>query len=220
MATSPAEHPPRIGVFGGTFDPLHAAHLRLARAFRDELALDQVRLIPAGQPYHRDRAPHASAAQRLAMLDAALAEEAPGLVSDDREVRRPRHAYTVDTLQELRDELGDKAELWFLIGGDSLQQLHTWQRWPQLLQLANLAVALRPGFVAARLDPAVATLWQARQVSDFSNRTPSGTIRALDLPPITLSATDIRQQLAAGQDCSALLPAAVLAYIRQHRLYR
>lgn len=220
MATSPAEHPPRIGVFGGTFDPLHAAHLRLARAFRDELALDQVRLIPAGQPYHRDRAPHASAEERLAMLDAALADEAPGLVSDDREVRRPRHAYTVDTLQELRDELGDKAELWFLIGGDSLQRLHTWQRWPQLLQLANLAVAIRPGFVAAKLDPAVASLWQTRQVSDFSNRTPSGTIRALDLPPITLSATDIRQQLAAGQDCSALLPAAVLAYIRQHRLYR
>lgn len=218
MATCPPDVPQRIGIFGGTFDPVHLAHLRLARAFRDELGLDQVRLIPAGQPYHRSARPQASAAQRLAMLEAALAGE-PGLVSDAREIRRPRHAYTVETLEELRAELGAQTELWFLIGADSLEKLHGWHRWPQLLQLANLAVAIRPGFDAARLDPAVAAHWQARQVSDFSNRTPSGTIRALALPPITLSATDIRQQLATGQDCSALLSPPVLAYIRQHRLY-
>lgn len=219
MATRLPDTPSRIGVFGGTFDPLHNAHLRMAHAFRDEISLHQVRLIPAGQPYHRSQAPHASPEQRLAMLQATLASET-GLVADEREIRRPRHAYTVETLEEMRAELGPAAELWFLIGGDSLEKLHTWQRWPQLLQLANLAVAIRPGFIAANLHPDIATLWQTRQVSDFSNAAPSGTIRALALPPITLSATDIRHKLATGQDCSALLPPAVLAYIRQHQLYR
>lgn len=218
MARLPTEQG-ATGVFGGTFDPVHHAHLRLARAFRDEIGLSRVHLIPAGQPYHRQRQPLASPARRLAMLELAIAGE-PGLIADGREVRRHGHAYTVDTLQELRHELGPAAELWFLIGGDALETLHTWHRWPQLLQLANLAVALRPGFVATRLHPDVAACWQARQVSDFSNRTPSGTIRALALPPITLSATEVRQQLASGQDCSALIAPEVLAYIRRHQLYR
>ncbi|POZ61266.1 nicotinate-nucleotide adenylyltransferase [Chromobacterium alticapitis] len=210
---------PRIGVFGGTFDPIHHAHLRMARAFAAELQLDEVRLIPAGQPYHRDRGPHASPAQRLDMVRLAIAGDA-ALSADAREVRRDRPAYTVDTLRELRAELGDKAELWFLIGGDSLAALDRWKDWRELFPLANLAVAMRPGFDPAALPPVIRQEWQARQVSDFSNRTASGTIRPLALPPFDLSATALRARLAADEAVDGLIAPAVLAYIRQHGLYR
>ncbi|MEN6082378.1 nicotinate-nucleotide adenylyltransferase [Chromobacterium piscinae] len=209
----------RVGVFGGTFDPFHHAHLRMARAFADELALDEVRLIPAGQPYHRQEGPRASAAQRLDMVKLAIAADAR-LTVDEREIRRHRPAYTVDTLRELRAELGAAAELWFLVGGDSLAALSSWKDWRELFRLANLAVAMRPGFDPAALPPEVRQEWQARQVSDFSNRTASGTIRPLALPPLDLSATRLRAQLAADEPVEGLIDPAVLAYIRRQRLYR
>lgn len=209
----------RVGVFGGTFDPVHHAHLRMARAFADELALDEVRLIPAGQPYHRQEGPRASAAQRLDMVKLAIAGDAR-LTVDEREIRRHRPAYTVDTLRELRAELGAAAELWFLVGGDSLAALSSWKDWRELFRLANLAVAMRPGFDPAALPPEVRQEWQARQVSDFSNRTASGTIRPLALPPLDLSATRLRAQLAADEPVEGLIDPAVLAYIRRQRLYR
>ncbi|MEO2217524.1 nicotinate-nucleotide adenylyltransferase [Chromobacterium vaccinii] len=209
----------RVGVFGGTFDPVHHAHLRMARAFADELALDEVRLIPAGQPYHRQEGPRASAAQRLDMVKLAIAADAR-LAVDEREIRRHRPAYTVDTLRELRAELGAAAELWFLVGGDSLAALSSWKDWRELFRLANLAVAMRPGFDPAALPPEVRQEWQARQVSDFSNRTASGTIRPLALPPLDLSATRLRAQLAADEPVEGLIDPAVLAYIRRQRLYR
>lgn len=209
----------RVGVFGGTFDPVHHAHLRMARAFADELALDEVRLIPAGQPYHRQEGPRASAAQRLDMVKLAIAADAR-LTVDEREIRRHRPAYTVDTLRELRAELGAAAELWFLVGGDSLAALSSWKNWRELFRLANLAVAMRPGFDPAALPPEVRQEWQARQVSDFSNRTASGTIRPLALPPLDLSATRLRAQLAADEPVEGLIDPAVLAYIRRQRLYR
>ncbi|MXR36024.1 nicotinate-nucleotide adenylyltransferase [Craterilacuibacter sinensis] len=209
----------RIGLYGGTFDPFHCAHLRLACALRDELKLDEVRLVPAGLPYHRDHGPHASASQRLDMVRLAIAGE-PGLIADDREIRRGKNAYTVETLEELRSELTPQDELWCLIGGDSLARLASWHRWQAIFTLANLAVALRPGFDPAHLAPAISAQWQARQVSDFSKRTPSGTIRALTLAPVDVSATDIRARLAAGADVSGLVPAAVLDYIRAQQLYR
>ncbi|QEL56968.1 nicotinate-nucleotide adenylyltransferase [Chromobacterium paludis] len=209
----------RIGVFGGTFDPIHHAHLRMARAFAAELDLDQVRLIPAGQPYHRGRGPLASPGQRLDMVQLAIAGDA-ALSVDDREVRRAKPAYTVDTLRELRRELGEAAELWFLIGGDSLAALDSWKDWRELFRLANLAVAMRPGFDPSDLPAEVFREWRTRQVSDFSNRTASGTIRPLALPPLDLSATALRARLAAGDAVDGLIAPAVLAYIRQHGLYR
>ena len=211
-------HLPALGLFGGTFDPIHAAHLRMAQAFRNELQLDEVRLIPAGQPYHREQGPHASPAQRLEMVRLAIAD-LPGLAVDAREVQRNKPAYTVDTLEEIRAEIGPERPLWWLIGGDSLASLHTWRRWEDLFALANIAVALRPGFDETRLPSAVRTQWQQRQVTDFSNGAPSGTMRPLTLPPLDVSATAIRQRLQSGADTGTLLSAPVLAYIRQHRLY-
>ena len=209
---------PALGLFGGTFDPIHAAHLRMAQAFRNELQLDEVRLIPAGQPYHRQQGPHASPAQRLEMVQLAIAG-LPGLCVDDREVHRHKPAYTIDTLEEIRAEIGPDRPLWWLIGGDSLASLHRWHRWEALFTQANIAVALRPGFVDSSLPQAVRTQWQQRQVTDFSNAAPSGTMRPLTLPPLDVSATAIRQRLHCGADTSTLLSAPVLAYIRQHRLY-
>ncbi|MBV8680104.1 MAG: nicotinate-nucleotide adenylyltransferase [Aquitalea sp.] len=207
-----------LGLFGGTFDPIHAAHLRMAQAFRTELQLDAVRLIPAGQPYHRQHGAHASPEQRLAMVQLAIAG-LPGLYADAREVHRNKPAYTIDTLQEIRAEVGPDVALWWLIGGDSLASLHTWRRWEDLFALANIAVALRPGFDQTRLHPAVRTQWQQRQVTDFSNASPSGTMRPLALPPLDVSATEIRQRLRTGANVEHLLSTPVLGYIRQHRLY-
>lgn len=219
MAT-PAKHTTCcVGVFGGTFDPIHAAHLRMADAFWQQCALTRLHLIPAGQPYHRQQGPAASATQRLAMVQQAIAGR-PGWLADGREVQRGRHAYTIETLEEIRAELPPGCTLWFLVGGDSLEKLHTWHRWHALLDVANLAVAIRPGFDPARLHPDIASRWQAAQVSDFSNSAPSGTIRALTLPPVPLSATELRARLASGSDCSGLIAKPVLAYIRQHQLYR
>jgi len=208
-----------VGIFGGTFDPIHSAHLRVACALRDELALTEVRLIPAGNPYHRSATPGASPEQRLKMVELAVAGE-PGLVADDREIRRERPAYTVETLESLRAELGPTVPLWCLIGADAFAGLARWYRWRDLFSLANLAVALRPGSSLGELPELLRREWETRQVSDFPNRTPSGTIRALTLPPVELSATELRGKLAAGEPVDGLLNPAVADYIQRHGLYR
>lgn len=210
---------PIVGFFGGTFDPFHNAHLRMARAFRDEIGLSRLLLVPAGDPYHRTQDGLSAARHRLAMTRLGVAGEA--LIDvDDREIRRTEPSFTVETLTELRSELGPDAELWFLIGGDSLANLSRWKDWQTLFTLANLAVALRPGFETSTLPDEVRTEWHTRQVSDFSNRTASGTIRPLILPPVDLSATRIRDTLSRGGDVSHLVPASILRYIGEHGLYR
>ncbi|GGY15911.1 nicotinate-nucleotide adenylyltransferase [Paludibacterium paludis] len=210
---------PAVGLFGGTFDPFHHAHLRMARAFRDEIGLERLLLVPAGEPYHRAPPEPASAWDRLAMTRLAVRDE-PAMEADDREIRRDAPSYTVDTLAELRGEIGPRTPLWFLIGGDSLANLPGWKDWERLFRLANLAVALRPGFHPDTLPPEVARHWHERQVADFSNQRASGTIRPLRLPPVDLSATRIREAISRGEDVSALVPAPVLRYIGEHRLYR
>jgi nicotinate-nucleotide adenylyltransferase len=208
-----------VGVFGGTFDPIHAAHLRMARALRDELQLTEVRLIPAGNPYHRSVSPGASAEHRLAMVKLAIEGE-PGMVADDREIRRERPAYTVETLESLRADLGPDVPLWCLIGADAFAGLTRWYRWRELFKLAHLAVAMRPGSTFSTLPDLLRQEWETRQVSDFPNRTPSGTIRALTLPPVELSATELREKLAAGDPVNGLLAPPVADYIQRHGLYR
>lgn len=218
MSAGKPARPAGIGLYGGTFDPIHTAHLRLARALRDELALDSVRLIPSGVPPHRPP-PHASADHRLAMARLAVTGE-PGLDVDARELTPGASGYTVDTLAALRREVGPTLPLWWLIGADQLAGLERWHRWQDLLTLANLAVAARPGFGSLPLPPAVDALWQSRQATDFANFPAAGRIRALTLSPVDVSATAIRADLAAGGDGLGALPPAVLGYIRRHRLYR
>jgi nicotinate-nucleotide adenylyltransferase len=211
--------PDGVGIFGGTFDPIHLAHLRMARAFRDELDLAELRLVPAGRPYHRQQPEHASVCDRLAMVHLAIAGER-GMRVDAREARRDGPSYTYDTLAEIRAEIGPQRPLWFLIGGDALAQLDRWHNWRALFDLANLAVALRPGFDGERLPAAIRAEWRARQVPDFPNQSASGTIRPLTLPPVELSATAIRERLARRQDISGQVARPVLSYIEEHGLYR
>ena len=190
----------RLGLFGGSFDPVHRAHLALARAARAELALDRVLWIPAGQPWQKHR-PMTAAAHRLAMLQLALEGE-PGASIDRRELDRPGLTYTVDTVEQLRAE-HPQAELVLLIGQDQYAHFHTWHRWRDIVRQVVLAVAQRPG-TAASADPEVM-------------RAP---MRSVPLPPMDVAATTIRERVAAGLPIDDLVPLQVARYIDSQGLYR
>lgn len=210
---------PAIGIFGGTFDPFHGAHLRMARAFIREAGLSSLRLIPAGQPYHRSQGSAASAEDRLAMVRLGIADD-PQMLVDDREIRRAGQSYTIDTLEEIRAEIGPDVPLWFLVGADALAQLHTWKRWRELFDLAHLAVAMRPGFDADALPDPVRQAWHARLLTQATASGTSGTILRLALEPLDLSASNIRDLLTRSDDISHLVPPAIASYILKHGLYR
>jgi nicotinate-nucleotide adenylyltransferase len=201
-----------LGVLGGTFDPVHHGHLRLALEVREALGLAQVRLMPSAQTNLRSGA-LASAAQRLAMLEAALA---PGLAVDDREIARGGVSYTVDSLADLRAELGERP-LCFIVGVDAWNALPRWHRWRELLDCAHLVVASRPGADLLRHAPLEAA-WTSR-VSDLHAR-PAGRVFACAIPLLPISATDVRARVAAGRSVAGLVPPAVIALIERDRLYR
>ena len=198
----PAAGPPprRCALFGGTFDPVHHAHLALARTALQALALDEVRWIPAGRPWQKQRR-ITPAPQREHMLQLALAGE-PRFVLDRIELEREGPSYTVDTVRALcRAHPGTAWTL--LIGQDQYAGLHTWREWRALLDAVQLAVAARPDAPLAA-DPEVAARPCVR----------------LPLAPMAVSASDIRARVAAGQDISALVPPEVARYIETSGLYR
>lgn len=216
--------PEPIAILGGTFDPVHYGHLRLADDVRRALDLAEVRLVPARDPPHRE-GPAAAANHRLAMLELAVAEF-PGLLVDDRELRRPGKSYTITTLEELRREFSQRPVL-LLLGADAFRGLPTWHRWEALFDLAHLVVVERPGVdLAAGLPAALLPHWRSRQATDPAvlRSRPAGAIFAQAIAPNVVSATAIRQALAHGasatRELSGLLPPAVLAYIDRNRLYR
>ena len=198
---------PRIGLFGGTFDPIHNGHLHIARSFADELDLESVILLPAGDPYHK-AAPRTAAHHRLAMAEIAAQADSRLAVSDCDIVRQGA-TYTHDTVQIFRQHF-PAAELWLLIGMDSLLQLHTWHRWQNLVRQCRIAAAPRPGSSLAQA-PAPLQSWLAEAL-------PQGRLHILQAEPLPISSSQIRQQLAA-EHTSPDIPPAVLDYIRQHQLY-
>lgn len=216
---------PTIGILGGTFDPIHYGHLRFGSAVRSALGFAQVNVIPAGVPPHRE-APVASPSDRLAMTQLGCAEF-PGLVADDREVRRVGPSYTVVTLQELHNEDRNRP-LALLLGTDALQGLAAWHRWEQLFTLAHLVVVERPGtaFDVATLAPKLREQWERRLTTDPSrlSRQLAGSIVRVPVAPQPISATALRAALALGPagraEVQGLLPATVLAYIERNQLYR
>jgi nicotinate-nucleotide adenylyltransferase len=218
----PAMHEP-VALLGGTFDPVHYGHLRLADDVRRALGLAEVRLVPAGDPPHR-ASPSASAADRLAMLRLAV-PEFPGLVVDDRELRRAGKSYTVLTLTELRREFPD-SPLLLLLGADAFRGLPSWHRWGELFNLAHLVVVERPGVeLEATLPSLLLPIWRDRLVRDpgILLSRPAGATLAQPIAPHDVSASSIRESLAQGLDAGdkwrGLLPPAVLAYIDLHHLY-
>lgn len=211
-----------IGILGGTFDPVHYGHLRLAEEAADALRLARVLLVPAAIPNLRAR-PATPAEHRLEMTRLA-AQGNPRLEVDDRELRREGMSYTVDTLKALRAELGARCPIYLILGADAFLRLPAWDRWLQLFDLAHIAVATRPGYA---LDQAVSTSaelaaqWQQRFVADAiaCDRTAAGTIARLPIPLLEISATDLRARMSRGASVRYLLPQAVLDYIAAHRLY-
>jgi len=215
---------PTLGILGGTFDPIHYGHLRLAAEVERALDLAEVRLITAGDPPHRP-VPIASAEHRLAMTRLGCSEF-PGLSADPREVRRPGPSYTVLTLQELHDEDSTRP-LALFIGDDAFAGLTEWRRWQQLFTLAHLIVVARPGapFDVAALPDALKVQWERRLTTDQSRlyRQLAGSIMRVPITPQAIAATQIREMLARGAEGRAqvrgLLPASVLAYIERNQLY-
>lgn len=205
-----------IGVFGGTFDPIHYGHLRLAEDMADALDLDRVRFVPAGQPPHR-RAPHVDARHRLEMVRRAISGN-PRFDLDAREVERDAPSYTVDTLTGLRAELGAGRPLWLLLGADAFLGLPGWHDWRRLFDLANLAVAARSGAPLLDAD-AMPTILKGEVAQRQDLNRPAGGVLVRQTPPLDISATAIRDTLAGHASARYLLPDAVLDYIHQHRLY-
>ena len=211
-----------LGILGGTFNPIHYAHLRLAEELADALSLQSVRVIPASIPPHRE-APRVGATHRLAMVELACAGN-ERLMVDDRECRRSGPSYTVDTLLELRSELGAQQPLCVLMGVDAFAALTTWSRWERLLDLAHIAIARRPGFAleAGALPPPLARELETRHTEVLSqlHMRPAGLLAVCTITALDISGTGIRASIAQGGSPRYLLPDSVLDYIRQHQLYK
>lgn len=205
--------------YGGTFDPVHFGHLAVARGARD--ALDcPIRMMPAADPPHR-APPGASAGQRARMLALAIDGE-PGLVLDERELHRVGPSYSVDTLRELRQALGDSAPIALLVGADSLLGLPDWHDWTALTGLAHFVVADRPGNrLDQRLPPALGAHLAGRWTDDPAalRSAPAGRVLCLHQPLHPGSATEIRRRIADGAPWRDLVPGPVADYIVRHRLY-
>ncbi|SEF55979.1 nicotinate-nucleotide adenylyltransferase [Halopseudomonas aestusnigri] len=205
----------RVGLLGGTFDPVHFGHLRSAVEVCEQLQLDELRLIPSARPPHRGM-PGATAAQRLRMVELALGQGG-GLQVDDRELQRERPSYTVETLESLRQELGSDVALFMVLGWDAFCGLPSWHRWESLLELANLVVLQRPDY-DLEVPEVLKDLLAARS-SDQPERS-HGQIICLSQTPLAISATHIRTLVGSGASPRFLLPDAVLDYIENEGLYR
>jgi nicotinate-nucleotide adenylyltransferase len=209
-----------IGIMGGTFDPVHFGHLRLADEAAEILGLECVRWIPAGHPSHRN-APMASAVHRLEMVKLAIARH-PIFELDDAEIRQQRPSYTVETLERLRRELGAARPIVLLLGTDSFRNLTTWERWRNLFELAHIFVGLRPGhsLTPGGMPPALAAQWRKRPgTPEEILARPSGRVVIYATTALDISASAIRAHFAQGLSPRYLLPTAVLDYIREHRIY-
>jgi nicotinate-nucleotide adenylyltransferase len=206
-----------VGIFGGTFDPVHYGHLRAALEAREILKLEDFRLLPAGTPPHRSNTV-ASGVHRLAMLQLAVSEHS-GFRVDDREVRREGNSYMVDTLLEIREETGD-SPLLLIIGQDAANALDSWHQWLTIFGLAHLVIMRRPesklawsGELQNQMERRLAR--NPKQLREKA----AGLVLPLEVTQLAISSTGIRNQLLAGQSPRFLLPDAVIDYIKQNELY-
>jgi nicotinate-nucleotide adenylyltransferase len=209
-----------IGIYGGTFDPVHFGHLRPALDVLQVLQLDQVRFIPCGIPPHRS-SPLATAQQRAQMVQLAIAAQ-PKFVLDDREITRQGKSYMVDTLMSLRQEFAT-TDLCLIVGIDAFNEFDSWKDWQTIINTTKLVIAHRPSYPLKeqRWKPALSEYVAQHQQTDTAQ---FGECRApaVFFCPVTqleISSTRIRESLSAGLEATYLLPASVIEYIRQHKLY-
>ncbi|MDQ2805330.1 MAG: nicotinate-nucleotide adenylyltransferase [Chloroflexota bacterium] len=196
----------RLGILGGTFDPIHLGHLVIAQEAAAALALDRVLFLPAGRQPLKQAQATTPVIQRVAMIRAAIADN-PAFALSRADLDQPGLSYTVDTLDRLRTAWGPEAQFWFIIGADALANLLAWRDPAGILARTRLAVAPRP---------AVTVPWS---VLDAALPTLRSQIDAIPAPPIAVSSTDLRARVAAGRPIRYLVPDNVAAYIRQHGLY-
>lgn len=206
-----------LGVFGGTFDPIHVGHLRTAFELLQALQLGEVRFLPTGNPPHREQ-PVADAQLRLRMVRAAVADQ-PGFVVDDREVRRTGVSYSVDTLSELRQEHPHRP-LCLLLGMDAFLGLPHWHRWRELFDLAHVVVAHRPGWKAPTMGP-LGELMVERGTGAIRalHERPAGGIYIHAVTQLEISSTELRQSISTGLDPRYLVPDAVRDVLRESGCY-
>jgi nicotinate-nucleotide adenylyltransferase len=208
-----------IAIFGGTFDPVHFGHLRPLLEVKQALGLDEVRLIPAFIPPHRET-PGATPEHRLAMLRLAVADVS-GFVIDERELERGGRSYMVETLQSLRDEIGATSSLCLIMGLDAFDTLDSWHEWHRLTKLAHLVVTQRPGAELPQRGALAELMATARAQSvEELQQQPAGRIWFQEVTQLEISATAIRVQLARGEDTRFLLPDSVRHYIETNALYK
>ena len=201
----------RVGLLGGTFDPVHRGHLAIAGECRERLVLERVCFVPAGQPWLKAGPPLAEARRRLRMVELATAGQ-PHFQVLANEVERPGISYTVDTLEELQAAWGPAAELYFILGRDAFQSLPRWKDSERLLSLCRWVVVNRPGYEEAEGEGDCSS-------ADLADHRP-GTVIPVSLPSLDISSTEIRRRVANGQPIDHLVPEAVAYYIAEHGLYR
>jgi len=211
--------PRRVGILGGTFDPIHVGHLDAAEAARTALGLDEIRLVPSHDPPHRSGRPLASAFHRFALLALAI-EDRPAYRVSDIELGRAGPSFTTDTLRAMHDEGWRPSQLFFILGADAFAEIDTWHDFPGLLDGAHFVVIARPGTTleaAAARTPAL----QSRMHRGERSLPDDGTTRIILVEARTrdISSTMIRARLAARQPIDDLVPAAVARHIANHQLY-
>ena len=209
-------------MLGGSFDPVHIGHVEIGRHFCHTFNTDTLRLIPAGNPWQK--APlTASAQDRIAMLELAFSDTGLKTVIDCQEVERTGATYSFDTLTNIRQEIGAKTPLVFLMGADQIHRLNTWHRWQDLFSLTNFAVMTRPGspMPLDNLAPEVAEMIVPRITSaEVVENIPAGKVYIDTSLEIDVSSTEIRNAFRDNKNLTALIPSAVLEYINAKKLYR
>lgn len=210
-----------VALLGGSFDPVHNGHVALAALFDSLLHPTELRVLPAGNPYQKVNGLKATADQRIDMIRIAFAEAGLAVTIDRQEIERTSATYTIDTLRNVRAELGPEVPLVFLMGADQLQHLDTWRDWRELFALTHFGVAARPGYSLTALPDAVQAEVAPRLGSAADLRS-SAAGRVLLAPELAvdISATQIRAALARDGDAKAPVPGGVLDYIQQHNLYK
>jgi nicotinate-nucleotide adenylyltransferase len=213
----------RLGLLGGTFDPIHCGHLDAARAAQRALQLDLVHFVPAHIPPHRPRVPVASAFDRFAMTAIALVDD-EGFVASDRELKRSGPSFSTDTIAALHEEGWERSQLFFITGVDAFAEIATWHRYPALLDDSHFIVVTRPGYEIAQVRgrlPSLAPRLVEIEDDQAILEAPRGTTAIFLVRAATthVSSTEIRRRIAEHEPLDGLVPRRVSQYIRQHRLY-
>lgn len=214
----------RVGILGGTFDPVHEGHVAVADAALEALDLDEVLFIPSHHPPHRRVEPMASGYHRFAMVALALADR-PALLASDVELRAADWSYTSVTLRRLHERAFDALQLFFITGADAFAEIATWKDYPAILDLANFVVVSRPGLSATSIPDRLPTLrdrmiMKGADLGDAGGVAAATRIWLVDAVTPDVSSTEVRRRVRAGEPIDGLVARAVERYVVRHHLYR